>query len=211
MYREINNETSSQHTRAGKNVMEKKYFLMGLVLTISAASVFYSKPHVIFRIKTQHQTITKFSSTINHKSNPTLSGIPRLPPKTLKNTKNLKNNNSPHTIAIGILTIENNFDFRQAQRNSWLRSNPTIAYKFLLDKPTKKLELENSRFHDLFYLNATFSGKARGFGEKMYIWFKYAHQRYPDVELIAKADDDVFVCGKKMQLLVNIQKTQINF
>ena len=24
MYREINNETSSQHTRAGKNVMEKK-------------------------------------------------------------------------------------------------------------------------------------------------------------------------------------------
>ena len=180
--------------------MEKKYFFMGLVLSISAASVFYSKVHVKSRIKTQIQTITEFASTINHNSHPKLSGTPDL------HTNTLKNNNSPQTIAIGILTIEKNFDFRQAQRNSWLRDNPTIAYKFLLDKPTKKLELENSRFQDLFYLNATFSGKARGFGEKMYIWFKYAHQRYPDVELIAKADDDVFLCGQKMQLLVKFRR-----
>ena len=144
--------------------MEKKNFWLGLVLSISAASVFYSKVHVKSRINTQIQTISDFSSKINHKYHPTLSGTP-LPP--------LKNNNSRHTIVIGILTIEEHFDFRQAQRNSWLRDNPTIAYKFLLDKPTEKLELENSRFQDLFYLNATFSGKARGFGEKIYIWFKY--------------------------------------
>ena len=102
------------------------------------------------------------------------------------------------SLVLGILTIESNFELRQAQRNTWLKNNNKLIHKFLLDKPTDKLIKENSQFHDIFFLNSSFTGNAHGFGEKLDIWFKYAHKNYPNIELIGKADDDVFLCNPQM-------------
>ena len=82
-------------------------------------------------------------------------------------------------------------------RNTWLKSG-RFNYRFLLDKETPALQEEQKLHHDIVFLQSTFHGRAKGFGEKLLIWLRYAHKHFPNAKLIAKLDDDVFVCEEKM-------------
>ena len=103
-------------------------------------------------------------------------------------------------IVMGILTSGVKRDLRDAQRNTWLNTamqsdNPfRVKYMFLIDRPTNETIEENKIYKDILYLNATFSGRAKGFGEKLYKWWKYVHENYPDALLAARVDDDAFLC-----------------
>ena len=94
-----------------------------------------------------------------------------------------------------------------AQRLTWLKDAP-FEYRFLLDYPTSSLLAESDLHQDILFLNATFTGIrkppsliAKGIGEKMFIWLKYAHKHFPDAKIIGKADDDVYVCESTMGYL----------
>ncbi|XP_021340537.1 uncharacterized protein LOC110441659 [Mizuhopecten yessoensis] len=105
-------------------------------------------------------------------------------------------------LILGILTPATNMNYRNAQRSTWLstmqRSQSElpfkITYKFLIDQPTKETIVENNNYNDIVFLNVTSHGRATKFGEKLYVWFKYIHEQYPDALLGAKLDDDVFLC-----------------
>ena len=96
-------------------------------------------------------------------------------------------------------------------RNTWLKGGRFI-YRFLLDNESPQL-LEEQKLHDdIIFLNATFRGAARGFGEKMLFWLRYAYQHFPNALLIAKLDDDVFVCEEKMlKKLINVYHPRLYF
>ena len=80
-----------------------------------------------------------------------------------------------------------------AQRQTWL-SSCRFSHLFLLDNETPKLAAEQELHGDLLFLNATFSGVANGYGEKLLTWFRYAHEHFPKTPLYGKVDDDVFIC-----------------
>jgi hypothetical protein len=76
-----------------------------------------------------------------------------------------------------------------------------ITYKFLLDKPTNDSLNENNVYKDILYLNVTHHGYAYKYGEKVYKWYKYVHENYPDAVLGARIDDDVFLVALTAVLL----------
>ena len=82
-------------------------------------------------------------------------------------------------------------------RNTWLKGGRFI-YRFLLDNESPQLLQEQKLHDDIVFLNATFHGAAKGFGEKMLFWLRYAYAHFPNAQLIAKLDDDVFVCEEQM-------------
>ena len=103
----------------------------------------------------------------------------------------------PSLLVLGIISADNKIDLRNAQRTTWL-SKGLIQYRYLLDRETPALILENDTFGDLVFLNATHSGYATAYGEKLDLWFKYAWEHFPNVTLYGKADDDVYVCACQM-------------
>ena len=97
------------------------------------------------------------------------------------------------------MSTPENCHIRNQLRQTWLRdSSPHLAYKFLLDKASEALRMEQEIFGDLIFVNAHWTGKAKRFGEKLYHWFEIARKFYPDFPLIGKADDDIFVCPEHL-------------
>ncbi|XP_060071688.1 uncharacterized protein LOC132551553 [Ylistrum balloti] len=103
---------------------------------------------------------------------------------------------------LGIFSADLHIEYRNALRSTWLSTVNLlqdtlpfrIKYKFLLDNQTEDAMLENSKYNDILFLNVTVKGRAVRFGEKLYVWYKYVHEKYPSVTLIAKLDDDTFLC-----------------
>jgi len=55
-------------------------------------------------------------------------------------------------------------------------------------------EEENKIYDDIIYLNVKNYGYSRHYSEKLYKWFVFATNNYPDAMLIGKIDDDVYLC-----------------
>ena len=70
-----------------------------------------------------------------------------------------------------------------------------IVHKFLLDTRTAELEAEHEQHNDIHFLNSHYSGRAVRFGEKLYLWLKYAHATYPNASYFGRVDDDTYACG----------------
>jgi Galactosyltransferase len=89
---------------------------------------------------------------------------------------------------------------RMAQRATWVKDAPLYNVKvyFLIDRPDPGLDKEQALYGDLVYINATYSGRAVRFGEKLYLWYKLAHALHPDAAFVAKVDDDCVVCSNVM-------------
>ncbi|XP_033743085.1 uncharacterized protein LOC117329304 isoform X1 [Pecten maximus] len=125
------------------------------------------------------------------------------PKETIKSSEDrtpLSNLNSHPHVVLGMLTPHTNTKFRDAQRSTWISTILRlelpfrITYKFLIDRPTNDTILENKMYDDIVFLNATSQGRGVKFGEKMYLWFKYIYENFPDALLGGKVDDDVFLC-----------------
>eukprot|EP00729_Bicosta_minor_P021430 gene21430-1805_t len=70
-----------------------------------------------------------------------------------------------------------------------------IVHKFLLDTRTAELEAEHEQHNDIHFLNSHYSGRAVRFGEKLYLWLKYAQATYPNASYFGRVDDDTYACG----------------
>ncbi|VDI74128.1 Hypothetical predicted protein [Mytilus galloprovincialis] len=125
----------------------------------------------------------------------------------------------PHMV-MGILSVPRNNNFREASRNTWLKTLNKlkndlpfrITYKFLLDEATKNTLEENNIHQDILFLNITDRGRAFKFGKKLYTWIKYIHQHYPDVLLGAKLDDDAYLCVPQIfERLYNVKSNNLYY
>lgn len=89
---------------------------------------------------------------------------------------------------------------RIAQRETWVKdsSKYNVQTLFLFDNPTPELLAEQDEYQDVVFLNATYSGRAVRFGEKLFNWFKIAQDRYPNAAFVGKIDDDCVVCTDQM-------------
>jgi hypothetical protein len=92
-----------------------------------------------------------------------------------------------------IRTIEN-YNRREAQRETWLASSK-IEHKYLIDEWTDEWKAENDIFGDIVNVNSNFSGYAQGYGEKLYSWYRYVAQNYPEGTIVGKTDDDFYGCA----------------
>ncbi|KAL3861620.1 hypothetical protein ACJMK2_007645 [Sinanodonta woodiana] len=106
-------------------------------------------------------------------------------------------------LIIGILSATGNWKLRDAQRQTWISEMKqdlplSVEYKFVLDRPTQETIDELDKKGDMVFLNLSSSGYAIKFGEKLYSWFKYVAEHYPETTIVAKMDDDVFLCTKEM-------------
>ena len=107
---------------------------------------------------------------------------------------------------VGILSVDTNHLLRQAQRDAWidaLRERPSpargVEVFFLLDRrasPTSPTSREDARHRDLIFLNASYTGRANHFGEKLILWLRLARSRFPGAAWYGKMDDDVYVCPR---------------
>ncbi|XP_072044525.1 uncharacterized protein [Amphiura filiformis] len=122
-------------------------------------------------------------------------------------------------LVMGILSTENGA-LRDAQRSTWLSTIHMlrdqlpfrIIHKFLLDRPTNDTIIENDRYNDIVFLNDTRSGWAVKFGYKLYVWYKYIYENYPDTLLAAKLDDDVFLCVPQLlKRLDELKSTKLHY
>ena len=131
-------------------------------------------------------------------------------------THNRKEEQLPHLV-LGILSLTEEPVRRTAVRATLISTLIRlkhqipfrITYKFLLDKPTNDSLNENNVYKDILYLNTTHHGYINKYGEKMYIWYKYVHENYPDAVLGARIDDDVFLCVPQMLNRLNELKSPI--
>lgn len=131
-------------------------------------------------------------------------------------THNRKVEQLPHLV-LGILSLTEDPVRRTAVRATWISTLIRlkqqipfrITYKFLLDKPTNDSLNENNVYKDILYLNVTHHGYAYKYGEKVYKWYKYVHENYPDAVLGARIDDDVFLCVPQMLNRLNELKSAI--
>ncbi|KAL3862580.1 hypothetical protein ACJMK2_008537 [Sinanodonta woodiana] len=118
---------------------------------------------------------------------------------------------------IGILSQDSQIELREALRQTWIpllkKDLPlTVEYTFVLDNPTPATLSELRTKQDIVFLNSSYSGYAVRFGEKMYKWFRYVTEHYPDATLVAKMDDDVFLCVSKMlQRLSNLKHRRLYY
>lgn len=97
---------------------------------------------------------------------------------------------------VGILSVPANRALRDAQRTTWLTDPDNhIIHRFLFDAPTPDTLEEQAQHKDVYFLNSKYRGKANRFGEKLYLWLKYAHSAFPRAAYYGKVDDDTYVCG----------------
>jgi len=104
-------------------------------------------------------------------------------------------------IVVGILASFVNFERREAQRETWLASSK-IEHKYIIDKWTPEWKAENDIFGDIVSINASFSGDSKGFGEKLYHWFQYAADNYPEGTIVGKTDDDFYGCANLFDTVI---------
>ncbi|XP_060066965.1 uncharacterized protein LOC132547214 [Ylistrum balloti] len=118
------------------------------------------------------------------------------------NPKIISTGNNKPEFVLGMLTPHMNTKYRDGQRSTWISTIQQldselpfrITYKFLIDRPTNDTILENKKYNDIVFLNATSEGRGVKFGEKLFLWFKYIYENFPDAVLGAKVDDDTFLC-----------------
>ncbi|XP_069130058.1 uncharacterized protein [Argopecten irradians] len=168
--------TGSCHAR--KRFCRKRTLLRLLL----ASAVLYGIIYMGYLIGISNETNYTRSNSIDRASSSSLASRPQ--------------------IVMGMLTPHTNLQFREGQRATWISAIRIleseipfrITYKFLIDRPTNDTIAENKKYNDIVFLNATSQGRGVKFGEKMYLWFKYIHEHYPDALLGGKVDDDVFLC-----------------
>ena len=108
---------------------------------------------------------------------------------------------------VGVLSADGHAALRQAQRKTWIRGVREASAKdkggggagvevvFLLDRPTAATAREAAARGDVRFLNASFSGRANHFGEKLALWLRLARRWFPGAAFVAKVDDDAYVCA----------------
>ena len=108
---------------------------------------------------------------------------------------------------VGVLSADGHAALRQAQRKTWIRGGREASAKdkggggagvevvFLLDRPTAATAREAAARGDVRFLNASFSGRANHFGEKLALWLRLARRWFPGAAFVAKVDDDAYVCA----------------
>ena len=114
-------------------------------------------------------------------------------------------------IILGIQSANRKFEYRQAIRKTYSKSN-AISYIFLMDSSTTELEMEQSIHGDIHFLDVRCSTNDlicsefgrhcnnRCNGEKFYHWLSYADRSYPrTVPFIAKIDDDIYICPSALE------------
>ena len=69
-----------------------------------------------------------------------------------------------------------------------------IKFVFVLDNSTPALLEEQNANNDMVFLNITELGWNHLFTLKLYLWYKYAVQHFPDLLLVGRMDDDLFMC-----------------
>ena len=158
-------------------------------------------------------SLTEISENFSMNSSETIQKI-----STEKTTKftaismtktNVVTTSKPRTfeklLVVGLLSADFNYGLRMAQRETWLKGVPYAEHRFLLDNATPELLEEQKLHNDIVFLNATFTGARKGLGEKLFNWFRYAVAAFPHIPLIAKGDDDVFVCeGRMLEVLKRV-------
>ena len=102
-------------------------------------------------------------------------------------------------VVIGILSNYNYTCLRDAQRALFVKAAKAyrrldIKVFFLLDLRSPELDEEQEVHNDIVYLNTTEHGWNNNFAKKLYNWYKFAVEHFPDALLIGRMDDDVFVC-----------------
>ena len=102
-------------------------------------------------------------------------------------------------VVIGILSHSENVCRRNVQRKTTIQlaKNYTkldIHFVFVLDTATPALLAEQQVHNDIIFLNITELGWNRQFDLKLYLWFKYAVVHFPDLLLVGRMDDDLFLC-----------------
>ena len=113
-------------------------------------------------------------------------------------------------IYIGIFATLENYDRREAQRETWLLSS-RFKYKFLIDNWSPEWEEENRKYGDIISLNSSFTGYATGFGEKLYRWFEYAGANFPKGSLVGKSDDDFYACSNLYDVVLENEHPRMYF
>lgn len=99
---------------------------------------------------------------------------------------------------VGILSAAHNQCYRMAQRLTFIPNTAEtyhVKVYFLIDRPHPSLQREQELYRDILYLNATYSGRAVRFGEKLALWFQLARKLHPDAAFVAKMDDDCVLCN----------------
>jgi hypothetical protein len=110
-------------------------------------------------------------------------------------------NNAASTFSGGVmgilsaLTLQNR-ELRDFHRSTWIHDEDQLLVRhlFLLDEPTMESNAEQDIHGDLLYLNSTHRGVAVHYGEKLALWFQYAHHAFPHATWVGKMDDDVALC-----------------
>ena len=102
-------------------------------------------------------------------------------------------------IVLGILTRAENICNRNALRNTLVKraklyQELDIKVFFVMDHPTSELIEEQNVNRDIVFLKTNIHGWNKHFALKIYWWIMYVLTRYPDVHVIGRMDDDVFVC-----------------
>jgi hypothetical protein len=115
---------------------------------------------------------------------------------------------TPHDYAkgrhgvVGILSssFEKNQHLRMAQRSAWVKdaAKYDVHVYFLIDQESPEIEKEQKLYGDIIFLNASYSGRAVRFGEKLYNWYAIAEKLHPEASFVAKVDDDCVVCSNVM-------------
>ena len=102
-------------------------------------------------------------------------------------------------LVIGILSHPDNTCIHDAQRKTFITK--ANAYKrldvrvfFVVDEATRDLSEEQRIHQDIVFLNSTVRGHNRWFGVKLYVWLKYAMNKFPNVSMLVRMDDDAFLC-----------------
>ncbi|XP_072023850.1 uncharacterized protein [Amphiura filiformis] len=170
-----------------------------MVCIVSVILVIGFSEHLLFSTHLTWQPVDRSSvREIQHEDHNSLSTIDNRP-----------------LLVLGILSADLNSDFRNASRSTWLSTVSIlqdtlpfrIIYKFLLDQPTNDTIVENDKYNDILFLNDTHQGRAVKFGYKLYVWYKYIYETYPEALLVAKLDDDVFLCVPQLLKRLNELKS----
>ena len=116
-----------------------------------------------------------------------------------------------YLLVIGVLSRTGNTCFRDALRMTLIRKAKAynameVKVFFLLDKQTPELIAEQNVHGDIVFMNTIVKGWKLWLGVIFYYWLKYVMDRFPDVSMLGRMDDDVFLCTP--QIFERLQKVK---
>ena len=170
---------------------------------------------VLITIITRHET-SKLdiadSKRDNVGSDFSIRDVP--PNQIISGTRNQNTATKP-LLVLGILSGDGHLLRREIQRETVLQHIRQfsqdipydVKYKFIMDKETEQTALENKLHSDIIYVNASTHGWGQHFGYKVQFWFKYVFEKYPNVSVAVRMDDDAFMCVPQMLTRIYILDT----